>query len=88
MPDTAIDYKGHKATLLMRGTKEKITGWLGEIFVAVVQYGDKDKMMYDVIPDSTHPGDVDSLPQVQTFDDRGQALAHFMNLDHNKKKWK
>ena len=85
---TTIEYKGQKATLMMRGTTEKISGWLGEIFVAVVQYGEKEHLQYDVIPDSTHPGDVDSLPEVQTFADRGSAIAHFMNLDRNKRKWK
>ena len=88
MHGSTIEYKGQKATLMMRGTKEKLTGWLGEIFVAVIQYGPKDALQYDVIPDSTNPGDVDSLPEVKTFSDRGQALSHFMNLDRNKKKWK
>lgn len=85
---STIDYKGEKATLMMRGKPEKIPGWLGEIFVAVVQYGPKESLQYDVIPDSTHPGDVDSLPEVQTFSDRGMAISHFMNLDRNKNKWK
>lgn len=87
MPQT-IDYKGQKATLLMRGKPEKIDGWRGEIFVAVVQYGEKETMKFDVIPDSTSPGDVDELPEVQTFSDRSAAIMHFMTLDRNKRKWK
>jgi len=83
-----IEYKGKHAVLIMQGQKEKVPGWLGEIFLAVIQYGDKEHLLYDVIPDSTNAADVDDLPQVQTFNDRGQAIAHFMNLEHNKRRWK
>ena len=83
-----IDYKGEKASILMMGTKQSVPQWDGELFVAVIQYGEKDAMKYDVVPDSTNPGDLDDLPEIQTFTDRGKAISHFMKLENNKDKWK
>jgi hypothetical protein len=89
MATKPIDYKGQKATIIMMGTKQQVKGWQGEIYVAVIQYGEKDqKLNYDVVPDSTNAAEVDELPEVKTFDDRGQAIAHFMKLERNKDKWK
>jgi hypothetical protein len=83
-----MEYKGSRAKLLMMGTKETVSGWKGEIFVAAIQYGDEDNVQYDVIPDSTDPADLDALPELKTFDDKGQAISHFMKLENNKSKWK
>ncbi len=88
MSEGTIDYKGEKGKLLMVGTKENVPGWSGEIYVAVIQYGDKTNEKFDVVPDSTDPKDVDELPEVKTFPNRGQAISHFMNLEKNKDKWK
>ena len=83
-----IEYKGEHASIIMRGIKQSVPDWRGELFVAVIQYGEHQDLKYDVIPDSTHPGDLDDLPEVQTFTDRGQAISHFMKLEQNKSKWK
>ena len=83
-----IEYKGSKGTLVMIGNKERVPGWRGELYVAVIQYGEKGEEKYDVIPDSTDPADVDDLPQTHTFTNRTEALAHFMKLEQNKSKWK
>ena len=83
-----IDYKGSKAKLIMMGTKKQITGWRGELFVAVIQYGEEDDLKYDVVPDSTDPADVDDLPEIKTFDNQAAAVGHFMKLENNKDQWK
>ena len=83
-----MEYKGTKAKILMMGTKKNVEGWRGEIYVAAIQYGEEDNLMYDVIPDSTDPADLDDLPELKTFDEKGQAIAHFMKLENNKHKWK
>lgn len=88
MAEKHIEYKGEKASIIMKGTKDPVTGWQGELYVAVVQYGEHNNLVYDVIPDSTLPGDLDDLPEVQTFTDRAQAITHFMKLEQNKDKWK
>lgn len=79
-----VDYKGEKATLVMMGRKQKVAGWRGELFVAVIHYGD----LYDVVPDSTDSADVDDLPEVKTFSDKSDAISHFMKLENNKVDWK
>jgi hypothetical protein len=83
-----IDYKGAKGKIMMIGVKKKAKNFRGELYVAVIQYGKKDQTQYDVVPDSTDSADVDDLPQVQTFTDRAKAIAHFMNLENNKDRWK
>ena len=83
-----IEYKGEKAKIIMMGTKKKVSHFRGEVYVAVIQYGDKDKLKYDVVPDSTDPSDVDDLPAIQTFAERSKAISHFMNLESNKDRWK
>ena len=88
MAKEQIDYKGEKASIMMMGTKTSVPNWQGELFVAVIQYGEHDNLKYDVVPDSTHPGDLDDLPEVQTFSDRGHAISHFMKLEQNKNRWK
>ena len=87
MTEKQIEYKGEKASIIMMGTKQEVPGWRGELYVAVIQYGEKD-LKYDVVPDSSHPGDLDDLPEIKTFHDRGEAISHFMKLERNKNKWK
>ncbi len=88
MSKEQIDYKGTQGKLIMMGTKEKVSGWRGELYVACIQYGAKDEMRYDVVPDSTHPADVELLPDVQTFSDKGEAMRFLLELDRNKGEWK
>lgn len=83
-----MQYKGQPASVLMTGLKQKVAGWRGELFVAVIQYGPKESAKFDVVADSTDPADVDDLPEVKTFDDYSSAVAHFMKLEKNKDKWK
>lgn len=83
-----IDYKGEKASIVMIGAKKTVPGWKGELYVAVIQYGNKAGLKYDVVADSTSSADLDDLPEVQTFSDRGQAISHFMKLEQHKDKWK
>lgn len=87
-PDKKMEYKGEQASIIMLGTKRQVPGWQGELFVAVIQYGSKENFKYDVVPDSTHPGDIDDLPEVKTFDSQVSAISHFMKLEQNKDKWK
>jgi len=82
--DKHIDYKGEQAKIIMMGAKQKAPGWRGELYVAVIQYGKN----FDVLPDSTDPADQSDLPEIQTFSDRSQAIAHFMELEKNKRRWK
>jgi hypothetical protein len=84
MTDKHITYKGERAKIIMMGHKQKVPGWRGELYVAVIQYGAN----FDVLPDSTEAADQADLPEVQTFTDRSQAIAHFMKLEQNKKQWK
>jgi len=56
--------------------------------VAIIQYGEKGEMKYDVVPDSTNQVDVEHLPAVKTFEDKGQAMTYFMELDRTKDKWR
>ncbi len=88
MGKEASEYKGERAKIIMMGTRKNVPGWKGELFVAVIQYGDSDNVKYDVIPDSTDPSEVDDLPEVKTFEDRSLAINHFMRLEQNKNKWK
>lgn len=83
-----IEYKGEKAKILMMGTKQEVSGWKGELFVALIEYGQKDEEKYDVVPDSTNSSDLDELPEVKTFSSYTQAVSHFMKLENNKDKWK
>jgi hypothetical protein len=83
-----IDYKGSKGRIIMIGAKKNGRGFRGDLYVAVIQYGEGNAIQFDVVPDSTDPADVDDLPQVQTFSDRAQAIAHFMNLENHKDRWK
>jgi len=88
MAQGEIEYKGEKAKILMMGTKQNVSGWRGEIFVALIEYGKKGEEAYDVVPDSTDNADLDDLPEVKTFNSYSQAISHFMKLEHNKEKWK
>ena len=88
MAEKQIDYKGEKAKLIMVGHKKEVAGWRGELYVAVIQYGEGFQKKYDVVPDSTSAADLDDLPEVQTFSDRSQAISHFMKLENNKHQWK
>ncbi len=83
-----IDYKGEKAILIMMGTKKSVAGWKGELFTAVIQYGEGRDEKFDVVPDSSEPADVDDLPEIKTFDDRSRAITHFMTMENNKDKWR
>ena len=83
-----VDYKGEKGKIIMMGNRKEAPGWRGELYVAVIQYGEKEDYKYDVVPDSTSPADVDDLPEVQTFNSRSQAITHFMSLENNKLQWK
>ncbi len=83
-----VDYKGSSGRLLMMGTQEKMKGWRGELYVALIQYGEKGEENYDVVTDSTNGADVPELPEVKTFDDKGKAMSYFMELDRNKDKWR
>ena len=88
MATKQMEYKGKKASIIMIGTKQKVAGWKGDLFVAVIQYGDKDSLSYDVVADSTDSTDLDDLPEVKTFNHRDEAIIHFMKLERNKDKWK
>lgn len=83
-----MEYKGQPASIIMIGNKQKAEGWKGELYVAVIQYGPKTELKYDVVPDSTDPADLDDLPEVKSFPSRDAAIAHFMKLERNKDKWK
>ena len=84
-----MEYKGHKAQVIMVGKKETVRGWRGELCVVVVQYGPaKEDMRYDVVADTTDAADQDSLPEVKTFEDKNEALIYALELDRNKKNWK
>jgi hypothetical protein len=83
-PKDAKDAHEGKAKLIMVGRKEKVNGWRGELYVALVQHEGK----FQVVPDSTDGGDQDSLPEVKTFEDKKEAMAHFWKLEKNKRDWK
>jgi hypothetical protein len=88
MAAKTVDYKGEKGKLIMVGHKKEVPGWRGELYVAVIEYGQGVHTQYDVIPDSTDPADVDDLPETKTFSNRSKAISHFMNLENNKHHWK
>jgi hypothetical protein len=83
-PKDANVAHGGKSKLIMVGRKEKVTGWRGEIYVALVQH----EGQFQVVPDSTDAGDQDNLPEVKSFEDKNQAMAHFWKLEKNKRDWK
>lgn len=87
-PKKKMEYKGEAAEIVMLGKREKVTGWRGELFVAIIRYGAKENAKYDVLPDSNSPADIDDLPEVKTFENLGEAMTYAMELERSKKKWK
>ena len=83
-----MEYKGQNAGVIMMGTRQKVKGWMGELCVVVIQYGEKGNEKCDVIPDSTDAADQDKLPDVKTFDDKNEALLYAIQMDRNKLEWK
>jgi hypothetical protein len=82
-----MEYKGKKGKVVMMGTRQRVSGWSGELCVVVVQYGDKNEEKFDVIPDSSDAADQDKLPEVKTFDAREEALHYALQMDRNKRDW-
>ena len=63
-----------KGEIIMMGKKEKVAGWNGELFVAVVKVRQGGEVEYQVICDSTDSRDLENLPEVKTFQDKMEAF--------------
>ena len=77
-----------KGEIIMMGKKEKVAGWNGELFVAVVKVRKGGEVEYQVICDSTDSRDLENLPEVKTFQDKMEAFNYAMELERNKNAWK
>jgi len=77
-----------KGEIIMMGKRERVPGWQGEIFVAVVKVREGSKVQYQVICDSTDSRDLDQLPEIKIFEDKMEAFNYAMEMERNKNQWK
>ena len=74
--------------VIMMGKRERMPGWNGLIFVAIVKLsGDKDTK-FEVLCDSTDDKDLEELPDMKLFENKMEALSYAMEMERNKPKWK
>jgi len=74
--------------VIMMGKREKVPGWKGELFVEIVKLQDAKSVKYQVLCDSTNPGDLQDLPETKIFENKMEALSYAMEMERSKSKWK
>ncbi len=77
-----------KSEIIMMGKREKVIGWKGQLYVAIVKEIDGIQQSFKVVCDSTDEGDVKDLPETKVFKDKMEALSYAMEMERNKKNWK
>jgi hypothetical protein len=83
MPD-----QGPQGEIIMMGKKEKVPGWKGQLFVAIVKLKDGNSLKFQVVCDSSDPADVEFLPETKSFENKMEALNNAMEMERSKAKWK
>ncbi len=81
------DDKG-KAEIIMMGKREKVPGWKGQLYVAIVKDRSGKENQYKVVCDSTEEGDLNDLPETKIFKDKMEAFSYAMEMERSKGKWK
>jgi hypothetical protein len=74
--------------VIMMGKHERMPGWNGQIFVAIVKMSDGKTTKFEVLCDSTDAKDLDNLPELKIFENKMEALSYAMEMERNKPKWK
>ena len=74
--------------IIMMGKRERVSGWKGELFVAIIKLTEGKEIKYQVVCDSTASEDVDDLPKSQFFSDKMEAFNYGMEMERNKAKWR
>lgn len=74
--------------VIMMGKRERMPGWNGQIFVAIVKLHDGKDLKFEVLCDSTDTRDLEELPDIKIFENKMEALNYAMEMERNKAKWK
>ena len=74
--------------IIMMGKKERVPGWKGELFVAIIKVKEGNQIKYQVLCDSTSSEDVNNLPKSKVFTDKMEAFNYGMEMERNKAKWR
>ena len=74
--------------VIMMGKRERMPGWNGQIFVAIVKLKEGKSNKFEVLCDSTDAQDLEELPEVKIFENKMEALSYAMEMERNKAKWK
>ena len=74
--------------VIMMGKRERMPGWNGQIFVAIVKLQDGKSTKFEVLCDSTDAKDLDELPDIKLFENKMEALSYAMEMERNKPRWK
>ena len=74
--------------IIMMGKRERVPGWKGELFVAIIKLHEGKEIKYQVVCDSTENDDVKDLPKSKFFSDKMEAFNYGMEMERNKTKWR
>ncbi len=77
-----------KSEIIMMGKREKVVGWKGELYVAIIKDRGAKEVNYKVVCDSTEEGDLKDLPETKIFANKMEALSYAMEMERTKKSWK
>jgi len=77
-----------KSEIIMMGKREKVIGWKGQLYVAIIKDHEAKEVKYKVVCDSTDEGDLEDLPETKIFSDKMEALNYAMEMERGKKSWK
>lgn len=77
-----------KGEIIMMGKRERVAGWKGELYVAIIKDRSGKEIEYKVVCDSTDEGDLKDLPSTKTFKNKMEAFNYAMEMERSKKTWK
>jgi len=77
-----------KSEIIMMGKQEKVIGWKGRLYVAIVKDREGKEVLYKVVCDSTDEQDLKDLPETKIFKNKMEALSYAMEMERSKGKWK
>ena len=77
-----------KSEIIMMGKREKVIGWKGQLYVAIIKDHSGKEIQYQVVCDSTEEADVKDLPETKIFKNKMEAFSYAMEMERSKGKWK
>jgi len=77
-----------KGEIIMMGKRERVVGWKGQLYVAIIKDRSGNEAEYKVVCDSTDEADLNDLPPTKVFKNKMEAFNYAMEMERSKKSWK